>query len=228
MTPPHSIRHFFPLALAAAVLAIASGCSFSVNSSQVSNPFKRAPKWAPANFTGQEITTLAIVVDTGLKPSEDHGVTAPIVSSAEQEFTQACLNKGFQLVSRVRIQEWQKELKLQKIGLSDPDGVARAGKMLNATHLLIITPNLSVQLQHGRNSATGRAQSYYSQQGRMDCQILEIETARSVAACSDDNSNGYAQDIHDVIPLMAKVARRIAGALPDRNTPVAQGAPKTR
>jgi hypothetical protein len=224
MNHPRSICHFFALALSAAVLAIAAtGCSFSAGSSDVTKLFKRAPKWAPTNFTGLEITTLAIVVDTALKPSEDFGVTAPIVSSADQEFTQACLNRGFQLVSRVRIQEWQKEIKLQNIGLTDPASVTRAGKMLNASHLLVITPNVSVQMQHGGNS-----QSYYSQQGRMDCQILETETARTVAACSDNDSNSFAQEIHDIVPLMARLARRIAGALPNRNALVDQGAPKTR
>lgn len=228
MNHHHSSRSLFWLPLAAFFLLIATvGCRVTVDSGDVKNVFKRAPKWAPATWTGHEIATLAIVVETGKQQGSDYGITAPIVSNAEQEFTQACLNKGYQLVSRVRIQEWQKELKLQNIGLSDPGGVAKAGTMLQASHLLIITPNVSVNLQRSRN-ASGRMQSYYSQQGRMDCQILEIQSAQSVAACSDDFSHDYANEIHDVIPSMANVAKRIAKALPDRNAPLAQGVPKTR
>lgn len=227
MNHQHSIRPFFIMALAASVLMLAPvGCSVTPNT--ITDAFKRPPKWAPATFTGQEIATLAIVVEVGPQKGPDYGVNAPIISSADQEFTQACLNKGYQLVSRVRIQEWQKELKLQNIGLTDPSGVARAGKMLNASHLLIITPNVSAQLKRQRNSATGRLETYQSQQGRMDCQILEVETARSVAACSDDAANSFARDVHEVVPLMARLAKRIAGTLPDRNAPVDQGVPKTR
>ena len=93
---------------------------------------------------------------------------------------------------------------------------------------LVLTPTASAQLQRQRNSATGRLETYQSHQGRIDCQIMEIESARSVAACSDSDSKSFARDVHEVVPLMAGLAKRIAKALPDRNAPVVQGAPKTR
>jgi hypothetical protein len=218
--------------LAAFLISSFAGCSFSVGSGDLTNVFKAAPKWSPENFSGRDIKTLAIVVVSSPRDRQDSGLNDSIVSNADQEFTRAALNKGYDLVSRARIQEWQKEVQLQNTGLSDLASVAKAGKMLNASHLLAVTPTVTVNLTHRRNAATGRVESYYSLRGRVDCQIMEVETARTIAACSDDASNTMSQDVQDVLPLLARLNKRVATALPARDVPPAsdavQGVPKTR
>lgn len=230
---PSCGRRFWPVLVATFIVTLLSGCSMTIDSHSVGRLFEGKPRWAPTNFVSREIKTLAIVVSVPPGQASDQGVMQPIVSNTEQEFTQACLNKGYQLVSRVRIEAWQKELKIQNIGMTDPAGVSKAGKMLNATHLLIITPSVSVQQQGRHNNLNRRIETYYSQQERLDCQIMEVETARSVAACSAQSSTSSAQGLQDLVSMTARLARRIAEALPDRHdsppdAATLQGVPKTR
>ena len=221
--------------LALTLALTAGGCSFSMNSGSLSdiNPFRPALKWAPTNAPVDQIRTLAIVVAQDPQQSRDRtaSVTSAIVSGIEQEFTQAALNKGYQLVGRERIAAWKKEIEMQNLGLSDPSSVARAGKMLNASHLLIATPNVFANQESHRN-LDGRSYQSINIRGRLDCQILEIETSQLFAACSDEAGNSAANSTVDSLPLMSGLAKRIAKALPPRSGPApqtaSQGVPNTR
>ena len=180
------------------------------------NPLKAPPKWAPRDLQTAEIETLAIVVNTGWDESGGYGLTPAIASHAEQEFTQASLTRGYQLVSRLRIEEWKRELELQGIGLTDPRGVTRAGSLLNATHILVITPSCWVEQKAALNSSTRRTHHYYAMQGRVDCQILYVPTARCIAACSDSAENSMASDVQDLLPLLSRLSKRVASKMPSR------------
>ncbi|MBL9171404.1 MAG: hypothetical protein JNN07_26970 [Verrucomicrobiales bacterium] len=173
-------------------------------------------RWSPTNFVPSEIKTLAIVVEHNKTPNRGNADTLrAVVSTIEQEFSEACQNKGYQLVSRSMIQQCEKELELRRLRITDREGAALAGRVLNASHLLIVAADVHAQPVKRKNVLTSKMETVYDIGSRLNCQILVTQTAMQFAACSD-NSTTQGDSTRDLVPTAARVAKRIANALPAR------------
>ncbi len=173
-------------------------------------------RWAPTNFVARDITTLAILVEHSATQNRGNVDTLRAVASTiEQEFTEACHNKGYQLVSRSMIQKCEKELELRRLRITDREGAALAGRVLNTSHLLIVTDDVHTRRMNRKNFVNGRMEIVHEVSARLNCQIIVTQSALEFAACSD-NITTEGNSTGELIPTVARVAKRIAAALPAR------------
>ena len=113
------------------------------------------------------------------------------------------------------IQQCEKELELRRLRITDREGAALAGRVLNTSHLLIVAADVHAQPVKRKNVLTGKMETVYDIGSRLNCQILVTQTAMQFAACSD-NSTTEGDNPRDLVPTAARVAKRIASALPAR------------
>lgn len=210
------------LTRAAVALALASlfvGCAIDNNgggsfSVKPAIPgFSRPPRWSVYQFDPRSVNALAIVVpytrNTGME-----AINESAAMGIDSEFTKSCLDRGYPLVARANVDEVIREIQRQNSGLSDPSTAIKAGKQLNASHVLVIQANVHMQQMRGR-TLEGKGYTYFQSNARLDAQIIEVQSGRQVGAASDSSQNS-ADGPNDTVPIVARMAKRLAASFPVR------------
>ncbi len=165
-----------------------------------SKPELRArPGWSP-----EAVNSMATLTTTsGDKALDD---------SIAYEFDSVMTTKGYDIVSRSKVDHLVQELKFERNGLTDAETVQKVGKILNVSHVLVVTvpPVMTERLQGGGATASARVMA----------QILETSTGRVLISCSE--SENASMNIYD---LVSKLSERVASAMPSKITPAASATP---
>jgi hypothetical protein len=174
--------------------------------------------WVPTNFVPSEIKVIAVVVDyPPVQHKANVGYMLKMASSVQQEFEQALQTKGYTLVARTKLSECQKELDLRRLKITDREGAAHAGRVLNTSHLLIVSAVVNLTSSVQKDFLTGKPEKVQELSVRLNCQILVTETGLQVAACSDDTTT-QGKGLAELDSTAVRVAKRIAKVLPARQT----------
>lgn len=147
-----------------------------------------------------------------------------LVKDVEQTLIEELDAKNWDLVSTSKVNKILEELRRQNGDLTDPETIQRAGRQLNASHLLIADVS---RLHFEKKRSTGGivegflgggktqfVEAYdYAARGRLNMQLVSVETARPLFPVSKEIKKDCKLEI-DIFEEIGKAARELAKSFP--------------
>ncbi len=213
--------------LSSTAFLFCSGCAYDAGSGSLSlaNPltsptFAPAPKVKVFDFKPEDVKLLAVVSEDNKegRKSRFEEESDSADRAVDQEFVQAFLEKGYPVVARGKVSAALKEIGFQTSGVTahsaDVDVSSKLKDLLKVSHILVWSGNAQGDMEQ-RPSMNGRRTRVIAFKGTMQAQLIDLETGRVMAACSDALSKD-GSGIGDGIELARKMAKRIASGFPTR------------
>jgi hypothetical protein len=193
-----------------------TGCEVSRtdSGSYIATPSFGGSKAAPQinaqtspNFSPSDVRVIAVI---SVPPGNN---AAPELLALDRQYTeiflQELLQKGYPLVEKTQVETVLNEIDWQHSN-GNSSGMAKIGKALNASHLLILDGALI-----GKNTRDRNVGTIYSGTANLSCRIVAVQSMEvSFSASANQSYTVYSQA--DSIESVMRVGRSLAARIPAR------------
>jgi Curli production assembly/transport component CsgG len=201
-----------------ALALLPTGCQILFGSGNTQSAPPPQATWTPSpDFSAEAITKIAIISEDA---TQSGGGRDPFMTTIEDQFITAALQKGYKVSSRSDVDRVLQEIHFQQSGLTEGDA-AKLGRMLNVPAVLIVRiTSASVNVQQTGVQINYQTQYSYTSLCDMSARLISVEKAEilgigsSGAARATNNQNNKG-------PAMYYAAKALAAALPSRISPQA-------